>query len=149
MTIERQHEERCPLWCRFFVCHATNFAPCATCVVRQTMPAALKSVVEVRCAMNSAQNTTGNVQGTVVDARGSMHWTQWSEGKTTLHKNAFIRDVAFFNILLFYYHSSYNVLVQQANVLAHTEIHISLFCQVHYIEAFLLWLGILRSYKAL
>ena len=62
MTIEQQYEERCPLWRRFFVCHATNFAPCAArdgpqtvhnaqhalFVVHFSMPAALKSVVEVR-----------------------------------------------------------------------------------------------------
>ena len=77
------------------------------------MPVALKSVVDVRCAMNSAQNTTGNVQSTVVDARGSMHWTQWSEGKTTLHKNAFIRDVAFFNILLFFFYSNNNIEIKR------------------------------------
>lgn len=62
MKITQQHEERCPLWCRFFVCHATNFAPCAardgpqtvhnaqhaSFVVHFSMPAALKPVVEVR-----------------------------------------------------------------------------------------------------
>ena len=116
MKITRQHEERCPLWRRFFVCHATNFAPCAaritpqtTLIARRPGPAALKSVVEVRCAMNSAQNKWNETQCTVFNARGTMHWTQWSEGKTTLHKNAFIRDVAFFNILLFFFYSNNNI----------------------------------------
>ena len=68
MKITQQNEERCPLRCRFFVYFS--------------MPAALKPVVEVQCAMNSAQNTTNNVQGTVFNARGTMHWTQWSVGKT-------------------------------------------------------------------
>ena len=99
MKITRRYEERCPLWRRFFVYFS--------------MPEALKPVVDVQCTMNSAQNTTNNVQGTVFNARSTMHWTQWSEGKTTLHKNAFIRDVAFFNILLFFFYSNNNIEIKR------------------------------------
>lgn len=63
--------------------------------------------------MNSAQNAMNNVQGTVFNARGTMHWTQWSVGNTTLHKTAFIRDVAFFNILLFFSYSNNNIEVKR------------------------------------
>lgn len=76
MTTERQYEERCPLWCRFFVRHTTNFAPCAardelwstfnaqqtTLNTRQTMPEALKSVVDVPRETFEAHRSTFNVR---------------------------------------------------------------------------------------
>lgn len=74
MTIEQQYEERCPLWCRFFVPFTTNFAPCAARNAQQKMfrvkqslfiarrpgPAALKSVVDVPRETFEVQCSTYN-----------------------------------------------------------------------------------------
>ena len=82
MTIERQHEERCPLRCRFFVYFS--------------MPEALKSVVDVQCTMKCEQYF-------MFKERQTMHWNQWSVGKTRWTKQcAFIKREQRFIFTLYY-----------------------------------------------